>query len=346
MKNKVINKVKWKFINFSNKYYRLPNLDYTQKIAYVLGVSNHPNAGDQEITLAQKKFINKYFPNYQYVEIEKEKTIFIISELRKRLKPDDIVFIQGGGTLSDLYPEHEVPRQILLKELKDSPCKIVQFPVSFYYEDFDKFRASKSIYNSVKNLTIFARESKSLSVLKSELSVPVLHVPDIVLSQDESSNQPRNNDVVIMFRSDKECVLPQSLANSIVNHFSKSNNIILTDNYVKDYVLTFEKNRDRLLKEKFEEFRHAKLIITDRLHGMIFAYITKTPAIVFDNSYGKVKHSFENWLSDSKYIKFIEGDDLNLENVIKIANELVNTDKEFVFNVEDVFEPLINITDK
>ncbi|MCS5981167.1 hypothetical protein LNO78_17225 [Klebsiella pneumoniae subsp. pneumoniae] len=52
--------------------------------------------------MAQKKFINKYFPNYQYVEIEKEKTIFIISELRKRLKPDDIVFIQGEA-LSVIY---------------------------------------------------------------------------------------------------------------------------------------------------------------------------------------------------------------------------------------------------
>lgn len=73
-----------------------------------------------------------------------------------------------------------------------------------------------------------------------------------------------------MFRSDVEFVLPKPLAHSIKEHFAKNNNILITDNYVEDYVLTFESNRENLLSKKFDEFRAAKLIITDRLHGMIF----------------------------------------------------------------------------
>ncbi|XXD09012.1 polysaccharide pyruvyl transferase family protein [Klebsiella sp. R445] len=340
-KNKIANKLHNKVNELSHRFYKLPALDYTKKIAYVLGVSNHPNAGDQEITLAQKKFITKYLPEYVYIEIEKEKVKYVIDDIVGKAKSDDIVFIQGGGTLSDLYPEHEGPRQLLLKKLKDSPCKIIQFPVSFYYENVESFRKIKNIYNEAKNLTLFVRESKSYNILKEELDIPVHHIPDIVLSQDETSVSGRGNDVLIMFRSDMECLLPKDLANSIVDYFSKHNDVLITDNYVENYVLTFEKNRELLLSKKFEEFRRAKLIITDRLHGMIFAYVTKTPAIVFDNSYGKVKYSYENWLHGSEYIKYLDSSVATLNDVIGLASEMSSSKKEFSLDVTSAFHPLI-----
>lgn len=341
LKNKITNKFKNKVNHISHRFYKLPDLDFTKKIAYVLGVSNHPNAGDQEITLAQKKFINKYLPEYLYVEIEKEKVEYAIDNIVEKVKQDDIVFIQGGGTLSDLYPEHEVPRQLLLSKLKNSPCKIIQFPVSFYYENVESFRKIKNIYNNATNLTLFVRESKSYNILKEELDIPVYHIPDIVLSQDESSISERGNEILIMFRSDMECLLPKELASSIIQHFSKNNDVLITDNYVENYVLTFESNREVLLNKKFEEFRRAKLIITDRLHGMIFAYVTKTPAIVFDNSYGKVKFSYENWLSGSEYIKYLDSSVATLDDVINLASEISSSKKEFSLDVISAFHPLI-----
>ena len=48
------------------------------------------------------------------------------------------------------------------------------------------------------------------------------------------------------------------------------------DDYCKE-------NREQLLKQKIEEFQSAELVITDRLHGMIFSVITGTPCIAFDN---------------------------------------------------------------
>lgn len=343
LQTKIINKMKGKVNDFSHRFYKFPEIDRKKSVAYVLGVSNHPNAGDQEITLAQKKFILKYLPDYAYVEIEKEKVQFVIDELAKRVRPQDIIFIQGGGTLSDLYPEHELPRQLLLKKLKNCPCKIIQFPVSFYYENIESFREIKEIYNEAKNLTLFVRESKSYNILKSELEIPVHHIPDIVLSQDESSLSNRGDDVLIMFRSDVECVLPKALARSIEEHFSKTDNVLITDNYVEDYVLTFESNREFLLNKKFNEFRGAKLIITDRLHGMIFAYVTKTPAVVFDNSYGKVKYSYEDWLSDSTYIQYVDSAVATLDDVIELASQVSSSEKNFCFNVSEAFNPLIKL---
>ncbi|HBQ2863505.1 TPA: polysaccharide pyruvyl transferase family protein [Klebsiella pneumoniae] len=342
-KESLANKVKWKLVKLSHRLYKLPRIDYSKKIAYVLNVSNHPNAGDQEITLAQKKFIAKYLPGFLYVEIEKEKTEFIIDELASKLKKEDIVFIQGGGTMSDLYPEHELPRVLLLKGLANAPCKIIQFPVSAYFEDLEEFSRNKQCYEENSNLSIFARESKSFDFLKSNLKVPVFHVPDIVLSQDESRNNRRGEDIIIMFRSDQECLLSKELANDIINYFSNQGKLTVTDNYVEDYVPTFEKNREELLNKKFDEFRNAKLVITDRLHGMIFAYITKTPAIVFDNSYGKVSFSYKNWLEGCTYVSYLEAEKITLADVISASEAVLNSERDFCFKVDDVFEPLINI---
>jgi len=45
-------------------------------------------------------------------------------------------------------------------------------------------------------------------------------------------------------------------------------------------------------------------VITDRLHGMIFAFITGTPAIVLPNNNGKIEHSYD-WISECGYICFL-----------------------------------------
>lgn len=62
-------------------------------------------------------------------------------------------------------------------------------------------------------------------------------------------------------------------------------------------------------------------MVTDRLHGMIFAYITGTPAIVFSNSNQKVKNCFE-WIKDCGYIFYMDSFDkksfiVNVDAVMK-----------------------------
>lgn len=44
--------------------------------------------------------------------------------------------------------------------------------------------------------------------------------------------------------------------------------------------------------------------MTDRLHGMIFAFITRTPAIVIPNSNFKIRGCFQ-WIKDCGYILYI-----------------------------------------
>lgn len=60
---------------------------------------------------------------------------------------------------------------------------------------------------------------------------------------------------------------------------------------------------ERLVYGKWNEFRSARLVITDRLHGMIFSAVTGTPCVALNNSNGKVGYEYE-WLKDVPYIAF------------------------------------------
>ncbi len=44
-----------------------------------------------------------------------------------------------------------------------------------------------------------------------------------------------------------------------------------------------KRTRDEELRKKWDQFSKSGLVITDRLHGMIFAAITGTPCIAIDN---------------------------------------------------------------
>ena len=75
----------------------------------------------------------------------------------------------------------------------------------------------------------------------------------------------------------------------------------------------------------FDEFRHARLVITDRLHGMIFAVITGTPCIVIDSKSPKVRGCYE-WIKQLDYIKFID----SAEDIEKTFRQIPN--KNFVYD--------------
>ena len=57
--------------------------------------------------------------------------------------------------------------------------------------------------------------------------------------------------------------------------------------------------------KKLDEFRKSKLVVTDRLHGMLFAAITGTPCIALGNSSGKVKGVYD-WLTHLDYIQYVD----------------------------------------
>ncbi|WP_207739631.1 polysaccharide pyruvyl transferase family protein [Paraclostridium bifermentans] len=86
---------------------------------------------------------------------------------------------------------------------------------------------------------------------------------------------------------------------------------------------------------KYIKFRECELVITDRIHGMIFAAITGTPCIALSNYNYKVKGTYE-WIKDLEYIKFTDDieripeliDDLKKVKNIKYDNSKIKKEYE------------------
>lgn len=58
---------------------------------------------------------------------------------------------------------------------------------------------------------------------------------------------------------------------------------------------------------KIREFSNYELLITDRLHGVIFSMLAGIPCIALENSNYKIKGLIETWLSQYPNIKLLEG---------------------------------------
>lgn len=83
------------------------------------------------------------------------------------------------------------------------------------------------------------------------------------------------------------------------------------------------------LNKIFGIFKSSELIITDRLHGMIFAAITSTPCIAVSNYNHKIKAQY-NWIKHLNYIRFCE----DIEN---IENEIINLQKIELIEYDNKF---------
>ena len=167
-----------------------------------------------------------------------------------------------------------------------------------------------------------AREPKSYEFMKREFfNCKIFLTPDIVMTMIKTANLKRKN-VLVMFRNDKEKTLSddnqEMIKNKLKNEFR---DIIITDMHLGEEVTDMEgEKREEALNQKFEQFNRAKLVVTDRLHGMIFSAITETPCVVTGSYTHKIKSSYDKWLKKLEYISFCEDVSKIEDNIEKVIN--------------------------
>ncbi len=64
-----------------------------------------------------------------------------------------------------------------------------------------------------------------------------------------------------------------------------------------------KQSREMQVREKMEELASARLVITDRLHGMVFCALAGTPCIAMSSSNHKVRGTYE-WISYLPYVRY------------------------------------------
>ncbi len=296
------------------------NLGYKEVILFCTPL--HGNVGDQAITYAEEKLFqdNKIL----FFEVSTYEADLNFDYIHENIANDAVILIHGGGFLGSQWFEEEKMARKVIQNFKNH--RVIILPQTIYYKNDsfgqEQFEKSKIIYNAHNDLHICARENISYEIMK--IAYPhaeILLVPDTVLYLEAIQGRIEKNGILLCLREDAEAKLSKEEKQKIDKLASKfSNSILKTDMMVSHLVR--KRNRGKEIKKKLKEFESAKLVVTDRLHGMIFACITNTPCITLNNYNHKVKGVYE-WIKNLNYVKYIENvNDLeeNMQTLLKLDN--------------------------
>lgn len=293
-----------------------------QKNVFIFLACDYANLGDYAITLAQKKILQKMFPNRNVVSIPTNDTYSALKAIIKNRQTDDIVTLIGGGNMSDMYYGYERKRNLIIKKMHD--YRIISFPqtISFSKGYLGRLCLKRTIrtYSAHPSLVLLAREKQSFEIMKKYFPKnKVFLTPDVVMTYVTSLDEYNRNGITLTLRNDNECSLSEDERKKIIETSKEIDKVSLVDTYLQVFDdLNFE------LAKLLKKYSESKLVITDRLHGMIFAYITKTPALVFENNNGKIKYCYE-WIKNCGFIQLLKNQDLlRLGDIIKEAERTVS----------------------
>jgi len=293
------------------QYFPLPH----KKRVFVFLSADYGNVGDLAISAAQKAYLAKVLFGYVVVTIPISETRDVLRSIKKQISNDDIVTIIGGGNMGSLYPDIEALRQLVIQSFPQN--RVICFPQTL---DWDESEASRRaikrivrVYSSHADLHLFARETVSFGRLQEMFaehkSVNVRHVPDIVLSatsQDLGINVDSvPQGALLCLRDDRERSLGNEHREAIhIALADASLDTEITDTHVGGSRLDPERCA-QLLKSKLNQFQDSRLIVTDRLHGMILAALVGTPCLVLPNSNHKIHQTWQDWLVDVPQVHYM-----------------------------------------
>ena len=331
-----------KIFTLSKKYWTIFNLKFLQRIKYnvkfiieylfplgkkalILGSSEHENLGDSAIVIAEKKFLeNCGYSSNHIKEITYTEYIGGSGLIKRYISKKWLICGLGGGSMGNQWFYDEEMRRSFIKDFPNN--RIIIFPQTLFYSNDEEGKKEESnsipIYEGHKKLSLFAREKTSYDLMKSLYpNTKVFLSPDIVLSTDLNDygiiSQCRKG-ILLVFRSDAEKNVELQVVKQIEKSLTESEySYRITDTNVG--IFAHKKNRLDLVKKKLQEFADSKLVITDRLHGMVFSVITGTPCIVFNNYNHKVLGTYE-WIKDLDYVKFANSADEAIGYIPKLLN--------------------------
>lgn len=280
----------------------------------------HGNLGDQMISVATEKILSDIFDDKKIFEIEEEVYLKRREEIKKYINKKDVIVLHGGGNLGDVWLEVEQIRRRVLEEYPDN--KIIM-PQTITFKSEEEKKRSVDIYSKVKDLSIITREKYSYRTAKEIFKNSKIYLtPDSVLYLEDYFDErfnDRREGVLFLLRKDHEKTISSNISKNIEVILKKLDlNYDFSDTVIKSEGKINKNTRIKFCKKLIEEISNKKLIITDRLHGMILSVITNTPAIVFGSSTKKTIGSLK-WIEHLDNVSFIkdENDFEYLEKEIK-----------------------------
>lgn len=311
----------------------------------LIGSPRHGNLGDHAISVAEMKFFRDNFPNEHVIEIAGEHFRTDPKGIKKYISLKDTLYITGGGFMGSLWmTEEKMVREIISLFPENL---IIIFPQTIYFEKSEsgekEKRESFEVYKKHKKIIFTLRDENSLSLMQNEHggSDNLVYLPDIVTYLDLTEPRLDRKHITFCLRQDKEKVIEPEYIESIEKRFNPED-IKHISTVIPKKVSFYEREQELTLL--LEQFKQSRIVITDRLHGMLFAAITATPCIALDNLSGKVRGVYK-WIEHLPYIKFAD----SYDKLPELIDLLLRNEQLYVYdkkNPEEHFSALVSLIAK
>lgn len=283
---------------------------------FIIATPTHGNLGDQAIVYAEKKILKKIFDNRPIIEISNDSYVEFPYVIQEFVKINDVIIVDGGGNLGTIWDHEDDKISDIIRRFKNN--RIIVFPQSCFYDSSElakkRIKRNYDVYSKAADLSFMLRDYKSYSFFIHEFpGIKAYLVPDIVLSMSVNTSIKKRSGALLCLRKDSERIISVDIVGYIYL-LIKSVGMKLSETTTVIEGKVDVHNRFELIYSKFVEFSSARVVITDRLHAMIFCAITGTPCLAFDNLSNKVSGCYE-WIKELDYIRFIS-------NMYDIKNDL------------------------
>lgn len=315
--------------------YENPHLD-NEKCIYLIGTPEYGNLGDHLIAFAELKMLEDCFGKEKVAEVTENNIRYDFARLKSKINEKSYFFLQGGGNISDVWSDQEKLREKVFSEFLNR--KMMVFPQTVYITDDSS--VDKILEKYSNNILVCAREQYTYKLLK-DCGKNVILCPDAALYLWEYCSRYRDTihireGIGICLRGDSESVLEENDKKYIFEYAVELDGKSSCFNTVKNDAI-YIRNREGELKKILTQISGYKLVITDRLHAMIMAYLVGTPCIAFPNSNRKIQGCYE-WIANAENIYFATDVKEGLEQIEGLIGRYNTNQFEFMDYYDKIIE--------
>jgi len=307
-----------------------------KKKKYILiGIPEYDNLGDVAIGYAEQLFMRNNLPDgYELLVISENNFSKYIRRIKKAVNREDVIFIQGGGNFGNQYFDQE---QLRRKIIISFPNRIILMPSTFFMSSMEKTAKKYAAFYNKANITIFVREQYSYNYMKRYFSNKIFLVPDIVLSLENlTPSCELRSGIGVCLRNDIESKISTSEKTKIKDSLFKIADTISVFDTCINMPVT-EDRQDEALHACWKDISRYKLVVTDKLHTLIFCVLTRTPCIALSNYNYKIKGTY-TWFKDLDYVAYLD----DFEQIEVLAQKFIREENFTLYpDLRDKFIPLV-----
>ncbi len=302
---------------------------------------NHANPGDNAIWLGAHAALRRLRVPVGYACTW---SAFSAEAMRRAIGGGPLL-LNGGGNFGDLYAGQQGLREHLLEHCKDR--RLVQLPQSIWFRQPENRERMRRLCAAHPDFTLIVRERQSHEIASRWFEVPTLLSPDMAFALGPLDRPAgRAHARFWLGRQDAERVeraapppelpasdwLPTAAGDGMpiaTRRILELNRRLVeftredagrADRRSRALASTFGPLAQAWVRRGIEIVASAQVIVTDRLHAHIFAILLGVPHVVLDNSYGKVRSTFDTWTHESGFATWAQ----TTEDALRAADALVH----------------------